>query len=68
MRTRTLRLNKETLTRLDTAELASVVGGLTHIYHCAALIGCNYTYCIECVNDWTFEFCPTPTLPVEQCV
>ena len=64
MRTRQLRLAKETLSALETGELRSVVGG--SMLPC--LIDCNYTYCPDCVNDWTFEFCPTPTLPVEQCL
>jgi hypothetical protein len=62
---RTLRLAKETLTRLDNAELASVAGGASRI---PCMYECNYTYCPECINDWTFEFCPTPTIPVELCV
>ncbi len=64
MRARKLHLNKETLSALDTGELRSVVGG--SLLPC--LIDCQYTYCPECLNDLTFEFCPTPTLPIEQCV
>lgn len=65
MRNRTLRLAKETLTPLGNAELAAVAGGHSGT---PCLIGCAYTYCPECINDWTFEFCPTPTLPIEECV
>ena len=65
MRTRSLRLTRETLTPLGTEELASVIGGVTDP---CVQIGCDYTYCIDCINDGTFEFCPTPTIPVELCV
>ncbi len=65
MPTRKLRLAKETLSALDTGELRSVVGGATTL---PCMINCNYTYCPDCVNDWTFEFCPAPTLPLEQCL
>lgn len=63
MRARKLRLRKETLTVLDTGQLRSVVGGHTHL-----CIECEYTFCPECWNDLSFEHCPTPTLPVEQCL
>lgn len=62
MRARKLRLAKETLSVLDAGDLRSVAGG-TGI-HC--VFECNYTYCPECLNDISFEFCPT--LPIEQCV
>ena len=54
---RKLTLNKETLTELTTTDLSGVVG---------AASGHN-TLCLECINDFSFEVCPTPTLPLEQC-
>lgn len=65
MRTRKLRLAKETLSVLSTGELGSVVGANSLL---PCLFQCNYTYCPECLNDLSFEHCPTPTLPVEHCV
>ena len=61
MRARTLRLRKETLSVLDTAQLRAVVGGLSQ-----PCIECEYTWCPDCWNDLSFEHCPT--LPIEQCV
>jgi hypothetical protein len=66
MPTRKLRLAKETLSALDTGELRSVVAG-NSLLPCL-LPAWEYTYSPDCVNDITFEFCPTPTIPVEQCV
>lgn len=65
MRTRKLRLAKETLSVLDAVELRSVAGGNTML---PCMIDCGYTYCLDCVNDLSFEHCPTPTLPIEQCL
>ena len=64
MRARRLRLTKETLSVLDTVELRSVVGANTLL----PCVDCGHTYCPDCWNDLSFEHCPTPTLPIEQCV
>jgi hypothetical protein len=64
MRTRTLRLARETLAPLHTTELASVGGGSGALCYRAS----DLTLCVDCVNDVTFEMCPTPTLPIEACV
>ena len=53
---RKLTLNKETLTELTTTDLRGVVGASAAVH----------TACLECVNDISFEVCPT--LPVEKCV
>ena len=61
---RTLRLVKETLTPLDTDALSSVVGGIS-LPNPACL---PHTFQFDCLNDMTFEVCPMPTLPLEQCL
>ena len=62
MSKRTLRLVKESLTPLDTADLGAVVGGIS-LPNPACL---PYTFQVPCINDLSFEICPT--LPIEQCL
>ena len=62
MSKRTLRLVRETLTPLDTDALSSVVGGIS-LPNPACL---PYTLQIPCINDLSFEVCPT--IPIENCV
>ena len=62
MTKRTLRLVKESLTPLDTDTLGSIVGGVS-IPNPVCL---RPTFQIECVNDLSFEICPT--LPIEECL
>ncbi|HVF04641.1 MAG TPA: hypothetical protein VNA20_07375 [Frankiaceae bacterium] len=62
MSKRTLRLKKESLTPLDNDSLGSVVGGISlPSPQCLP-----YTFQIPCINDLSFEICPT--LPVEDCL
>ena len=54
---RRLMLKRESLTGLDTDDMRAVVGG-THIF---TDCGC-VTHGLSC------EACPTPTLPINECV
>ncbi len=61
---RTLRLVKESLTPLEADALGSVVGGISiPSPQCLPL-----TFQFDCINDLTFEVCPVPTVPLEQCL
>lgn len=52
---RKLTLDKETLTELTTSDLSGVVGAAS-----------GHTLCLECINDISFEVCPT--IPAETCL
>lgn len=54
---RKLLLKKETLAELSAVDLRIVRGGAS---------GGN-TLCLECINDFSFEKCPIPSLPLEEC-